>query len=247
VRELVPTHIKGFDEAIGGGVPQGHIVLLRGAAGTMKSTVAYYIAHWNALAGRRAVYVTLEQSPRSILGQMFELGMDVNKPSRNLHFLDLSKGREQLVAASQWLNLSPSAGESHRLEALLKGHIERTQREGGYSILVLDSWDALEVLLEFAEKRLDAFRLLEWLRGLGLTCFLVSEVAPLEDGDGSQEVEYLSDAIVNLRLDLTGPNEFQRRIQCMKMRGVCHSSDFFTLIYDASGFEIARAISGGEL
>ncbi len=248
MQDLVPTHIKGFDDSLNGGVPRGHIVLLRGAAGTMKSTIAYYIAHWNALSGTNALYVTLEQSPRGILEQMLELGLDVKKPSAGLHFLDLSMGRDQLVAlASSRIWTESGAGAERRLEALLKGYVERVQREGGYSILVVDSLDALEVLLDFQDRRLDTFRLFEWLRRLEMTCFLVTEVAPMDEGYCSQEVEYLSDAIINLRLDPTGPNEFQRRIQCMKMRGVSHSNDFFTLVYEAGGFEIARAISGGDL
>ena len=180
---------------------------------------------------------------------MHELGLDIKESSDNLHFLDLSKGREQLselAASSQWIGVAAALGEPRRLEALLKGHIERVQRSGSYSFLVLDSWDALEVLLQFDDRRLDTFRFFEWLRGLGLTCFLVTEVAPIEGGESPQEVEYLSDAIINLRLDLTGPNEYQRRIQCMKMRGVCHSSDFFTIVFEAGGFEIVRAISGGS-
>ena len=35
---LVPTHIESFEGAIGGGVARGHIVLLRGASGTLRSS-----------------------------------------------------------------------------------------------------------------------------------------------------------------------------------------------------------------
>src|SRR5438093_670684 len=46
-RPLVKTHIRGFDEdVLRGGIPQGHVVLVRGASGTMKSSLAYY--DWRA-------------------------------------------------------------------------------------------------------------------------------------------------------------------------------------------------------
>ena len=250
MQDLVRTHIEGFDAAIGGGLLRGHIILLRGAAGTMKSTVAYYIAHRNALNGLRALYVTLEQSPLGILEQMSELGLDVNSSSDNLHILDFSRGREVLeTLAAGGLHFAPEKGnqsEALRLEGLLRGHIENAQKKGNYNILALDSWDALEALLDFEDRRGDTFRFFEWLRGLGLTCLLISEVAPTDDRHETQVAEFLADAIVNLRLDLVGPNEFQRRIQCAKMRGMSHSSDYFTLVYETDHFEIVKAISGGD-
>src|SRR5436309_1625847 len=49
-RPLVKTHIRGFDDdVLRGGIPQGHVVLVRGASGTMKSSLAYYVLYHNAL------------------------------------------------------------------------------------------------------------------------------------------------------------------------------------------------------
>src|SRR2546430_1179905 len=63
VRPLVKTHIRGFDEdVLRGGIPQGHVVLVRGASGTMKSSLAYYVLYHNALAGSPGLYVTREQT-----------------------------------------------------------------------------------------------------------------------------------------------------------------------------------------
>ncbi|TLZ91073.1 MAG: KaiC domain-containing protein, partial [Methanobacteriota archaeon] len=61
-RALVKTHIRGFDqEVLRGGIPQGHVILIRGASGTMKSSLAYYVLYHNALEGTPGLYVTLEQ------------------------------------------------------------------------------------------------------------------------------------------------------------------------------------------
>src|SRR5947207_589374 len=49
-KSFVYTHIRGFDEEVlRGGIPQGHVILIRGASGTMKSSLAYYILYHNAL------------------------------------------------------------------------------------------------------------------------------------------------------------------------------------------------------
>jgi len=47
--DRVRTFIHGFDEKLGGGIPEGAIVLLTGEPGTMKSTIAFNILYQNAL------------------------------------------------------------------------------------------------------------------------------------------------------------------------------------------------------
>ena len=35
--ERIPTHVEGLDEKMQGGIPQGHISIVAGASGAMKS------------------------------------------------------------------------------------------------------------------------------------------------------------------------------------------------------------------
>ena len=61
----VLTYIEGLDETLGGGLPAGHVVLLSGLPGTMKSTLSYSILHWNARErGAKCLYVSLEHRGR---------------------------------------------------------------------------------------------------------------------------------------------------------------------------------------
>src|SRR5207302_3211468 len=96
-RALVKTHIRGFDqEVLRGGIPQGHVVLIRGASGTMKSSLAYYVLYHNALEGTPGLYVTLEQSAGGLLEHIASLGLKATSVSDALPILDLSRGREYL-------------------------------------------------------------------------------------------------------------------------------------------------------
>src|SRR6266566_5273040 len=96
-RALVKTHIRGFDDdVLRGGIPQGHVILIRGASGTMKSSLAYYVLYHNALAGVPGLYVTLEQSAGSLLEHVASLGLKATSVSEALPILDLSRGREHL-------------------------------------------------------------------------------------------------------------------------------------------------------
>src|SRR5947209_6750149 len=81
-RPLVKTHIRGFDEdVLRGGIPQGHVVLVRGASGTMKSSLAYYVLYHNALAGSPGLYVTLEQTAAGLLEHVAGLGLKATSVS----------------------------------------------------------------------------------------------------------------------------------------------------------------------
>src|SRR2546429_1317582 len=121
VRPLVKTHIRGFDEdVLRGGIPQGHVVLVRGASGTMKSSLAYYVLYHNALAGSPGLYVTLEQTAAGLLDHVAGLGLKATSVSEALPILDLSRGRaclEEMVA-----NVGSMAETAATLrEALLAG------------------------------------------------------------------------------------------------------------------------------
>ena len=57
------THVHGLDENIGGGIPEGSVVLLSGTAGTMKSSLAYYMLYTNARMTRSPASTSHWSSP----------------------------------------------------------------------------------------------------------------------------------------------------------------------------------------
>src|SRR6266508_837154 len=205
-RALVKTHIRGFDDdVLRGGIPQGHVILIRGASGTMKSSLAYYVLYHNALAGVPGLYVTLEQSAGSLLEHVASLGLKATSVSEALPILELRKKRN-------------------------------------FELLALDSWDALELVLEFRDRRVETFGFFEWLRDLGVTSLLISEEPPLEGRTTALEEEFLADGILHLRLEPVTDVAYQRRVQCVKMRSVNQDSDDRTLLFENGRFEVARAI-----
>ena len=60
--ERIPTHIEGLDENMQGGIPQGHICLVAGASGAMKSSLTFSMLYNAVLYGETSgIYITLEQ------------------------------------------------------------------------------------------------------------------------------------------------------------------------------------------
>ena len=97
--ERIPTHIAGLDENMQGGIPQGHICIVAGQSGAMKSSVTFSLLYNAVLYGETSgIYVTLEQGKDSLRSHMSNMGMNVDDPRvRNrIAIIDLSDLRVQL-------------------------------------------------------------------------------------------------------------------------------------------------------
>ena len=93
----IKTYISDLDENMEGGIPAGHIVLVNGSSGTMKSSISFNVLYNEALKGNTGFYMTLEQSATSIMKHMVNMDFDISKI--NLVILsDISKIDKELKA-----------------------------------------------------------------------------------------------------------------------------------------------------
>lgn len=234
--EKVPrirTYVDGLDEKIEGGIPQGQVVLVAGEPGTLKSSFAFHVAYHNALKeGRKALYITMEQSRESLLQNMAGLGMDIAPVAGKLSIVDIGLIRKNLDVLDRrsWIEV-------------LKMYARNMRESQGYEILVLDSLQVLETLSEFAHPRADLFQFFEWIRGLGVTGLIILEVRPEIRDFGNYGEDYLSDGIVHLMMSRINEETIQRRLRVVKMRSTNHSTNLYSLLLEKGKFRIARVIS----
>jgi KaiC/GvpD/RAD55 family RecA-like ATPase len=231
-RKRVKTYIDGFDEFLEGGIPRGHVVLLSGTAGSMKSSVAYNILYKNALTGgMKGLYISLEQNRQSLEDHMWGLGFNIQKTSSNVEIWDLGLLRSNLISGETWLNL-------------LKKDIADHKSKNGLDILVLDSLPVLDIIAKWKDPREELFYFFEWLRELGVTSFLISEMTESQGTSkySRNDEDFLADAIVHLKMQFVDDVHVQRRIRAVKMRNTKHSLDFFTLLFDNGKFSITKVI-----
>src|SRR5206468_8032740 len=73
--ERLPTFVGRLDPTLEGGVPKGSVIAVSGPGGSMKTSLALYILLKNRAAGRRGVYVTVEESRDWVLRTMRHLGL----------------------------------------------------------------------------------------------------------------------------------------------------------------------------
>jgi KaiC/GvpD/RAD55 family RecA-like ATPase len=227
------TYIEGYDRALEGGIPQGHIVLMAGTPGTMKSSLTYYMLYNQAKEGTTCVYVTLEQSRNSLLRQMEKMGMRTEDVKQTLHVLDLGLIRK---------NLKHVAGGDSWMQ-VFKGYLSSLKNDLNYSVIAIDSLGVLETISDMSNRRTDLFYLFEWLRDLNATVFLISEVSPDRLFEGAYDEGYLADGIITLKMQVVREVETQRRIRCVKMRETNHDPSYFSLLYNGGKFQVTKAIS----
>ena len=228
--------MRSLDDVLGGGIPDGFVVLLNGAPGTMKSSFAYSILYQNAIQeGRKSAYFTLEQSKDLTLEHMASLGMSDERASQNITTLDMGNIRK---------NLNYLQGRGTWLE-LFKMYCNNVMKMDSVSALVVDSLDVLETMAKMQDRRSELYFLFEWLRDLGPLTFLISE-RPLTFGSGiaPPEEAYLADGIITLEMHPTSDLFIQRRLRVVKMRSTKHETGYYALSFDDGGFEVTRAVTG---
>jgi len=221
------TYVRGLDEQLQGGIPTSHVVLLAGKPGTMKSSLAFHMLYGNAANdGRGGVYVTLEQSRESLLGNMAGLGMDVTGLEKKLSVLDLSLIRKKLKQLSNksWIEV-------------FKMYVDNLDKTVDIGLLVIDSLPVLQVMGKFEDPREELFRLFEWLRELGITSLLIAEMEQDSDKFCENGEDFLSDGIIHLDLRREERN-VNLYLSVVKMRKTAHARGYFPLIYDEGGFEL---------
>ena len=229
-RQRVKTYVDVFDELLNGGLPKGHVIVVCGTAGTMKSSLAYSILYRNAIEnGLKGLYLSLEQNRQSLEDHMLGLGFDLQKTAGRLDIWDLGMMRSKLMSGETWVNL-------------LKKDLGEQKAKNGLDILVLDSLPALDIVAKFKDVREELFYLFEWLRELHVTSLLISEMAEGSPRYSRNDEDFLSDGILHLRMQFVDDVHVQRRLRAVKMRNTRHSMDYHTLLFDSGRFGVTKVI-----
>lgn len=228
--KVYKTYVEGLDSEMEGGIPNGHIVLLSGPPGTMKSSIAYSILYNNArFDGVKSLYVCLEQNRKSLKFHMSKLDMVDEDVEKSIHLLDLSKIRKAVKEEEQkpWLDI-------------LKKLLMDLHKEKPFELLAIDSLPVLEMMSNLKRKRTNLFHFFEWLRDQDYTTMLISEAAT--ESPELLDEDFLADGIINLMMEKVGKIDVYRRLRCVKMRGVNHHTGYFTFEFKNGRFHATQVI-----
>jgi KaiC/GvpD/RAD55 family RecA-like ATPase len=229
----IRTFVGGLDSRMEGGIPEKYITLICGRAGTMKSTLSYYILFNNAkIKKKRGIYVTLEQSRVSLLEHMIKLGMDPRELSESgIVVIDMTRLRKE--TKSKTVN-----EDVNWVDSILQT-VQTYKTKYACDILVLDSLAALYSLATFPNPRSDIFFFFEKLRELDMSIFIISEMLdPDKELFGMFGVEdFLADGLIHLDLEKSG-RRVNLFLSVFKMRKTNHDRSYYPLLFDGAKFEM---------
>jgi circadian clock protein KaiC len=214
----VSIGVPGIDALLGGGLPQGHSVLLTGATGTGKTILGTRFLQEGARLGEKGVAVLFEKGTSRL---------------RNAEMAAMVHSGSVVVVESRQLDLT--------VEELLDDIIRAIDRTGATRI-VIDSLSeftlylAPEVRNEF---RLAVFRILTEMAKRGVTVLVT---VGLEDRFTEMrfsldDISFLTDAVITLRYaEVEG--KLCKFISVVKLRGSAHSNDLRAYRITDKGIEI---------
>jgi KaiC/GvpD/RAD55 family RecA-like ATPase len=228
---VIPTFIEPLDRALQGGIPKKHVIMVNGAAGTMKSTLSYYILHHCAAErGIRSMYFSLEQKRESIIRQMERLGLPRSESRENLILVDMVDLRKTM------------ANEDCDWREILKRYVQNVKVAKDFDCFVLDSLESFKAMSGFVFSREDLAELFDWFREMGLTTLLISELPQEELLDSRQGELYLADGSIELTMKEIGKS-IQRWIRVPKMRGANIDQRYYSFKFENGSFLLTHPLT----
>jgi KaiC/GvpD/RAD55 family RecA-like ATPase len=231
--DRVQMFIDGFDSKIGGGIKKGHVVLLAGTPGTMKSSIMMNMLFNNVRKkGVNVLYVSIEESKESLLTAMEMLGIG-NVDENKFFVVDIGKLRIEHADADvgrDWFKI-------------LKEYLRKKVETEGVEIVVIDSLTAVYSLAAIPNPRQELFHFFGFLKRLGVTTFLISETQVNGHAFGPYNEDFLADGAFLLKFVEVGDADVQLRIRAVKLRHSKIHHGYLTLLYKDGIFSATTPIS----
>jgi len=203
--------IEGLDRMVRGGVPERHLTVTIGSAGTGKTTFGLQFLHHGLEQGDSAVFITLEQTREAIIDTAEERdwGFETYEDGGQLAIVDL----DPVEMANSLDNI--------------RGELPQLIEDFDADRLVLDSVSLLEMMYDDqAKRRTEVFDFTRSLKQAGVTTMLTSEAN--EDNPYASRhgiIEYLTDAVFILQYVRTETRETRLAVEIQKIRNANHSRE----------------------
>ena len=221
--------VPGLDEMMGGGIPEGDVMMLTGPAGSGKTTFATQFVAQGLSQKESCVVAVFEEYPEAYLARAKTSPIDFGK---------MIEADRLAVIYLRPLDLSVD-------EMLAEIFVE--VRRLGATRVVIDSLSGFEIALaptfriDFRES---LYRLVGALTATGVTIMMTAEVIDPFAGAQftSERVSFVTDDIVVQRyVEIEG--HLRKVLAVVKMRGSDHATDFRAYSITATGAVMGDSLS----
>jgi circadian clock protein KaiC len=229
--ERISTGVARLDVMLSGGFHRGSSVLITGAPGSAKTSLAAAFTVAAVLRGERTVYVSFDEAPAQIVRNVASIGIDL---------------RPHLAAGTlkiQSLRARSESPEAH--VARIRGFLREERPQN----LVVDPLSALRNRSREADAEDAALQLIDHAKALGITLFctsLLGNPLPLSE-QTPLGVSTIADTWMHVSYVNQG-GERNRALTIIKARGTSHSNQVRELVLSDAGVTLADVYTvGGEV
>lgn len=223
------TGVPGLDEMMGGGIPEGDVLMLTGPAGSGKTTFATQFVAQGLSEQESCVVAVFEEFPEAYLARAKTLPIDFSK---------MIAADKLAVIYLRPLDLS--------VDEML-AEIFTAVRRVGATRVVIDSLSGFEIALAptfRVDFRESLYRLVGALTATGVTVLMTAEVieAFAEGRFTSERVSFVTDDILVQRyVEIDG--HLKKVLAVVKMRGSDHATDFRAYTLTSTGAVIGESLT----
>lgn len=218
--EVVSSGVPTLDQTLGaGGFYRTSTILLTGAAGTGKSSIAGHFVAESGRRGERSLYIALEESQSEIVRNMKSIGI-----------------RMAPLVAKDILRFHVSRPTAQGLEMHLAS-IHQIVIEYRPRVVVVDSITSLLSMGSTPEVTSMIVRLVDFVKMNGITLVMTA----LSDTGGRVETHVNISSLVDMWLTLSNTENNgvrARTLSVVKARGMGHSNQTHELVMSKKGVEI---------
>jgi circadian clock protein KaiC len=230
--DRVPTGINGLDEMLNGGFLEGSAVLVRGAPGTGKTSLALqFLVSGATQYGEAGLLISFEEFPQSLHRDAQSLGWDLAR-------LEQEGKLFMLFTSPQVLLTSLQTPTSPLNRILLENDVRR---------VVVDSVSHFRRLSDDSQELRQIYNsLINAFKREGMVSILIGEE---NRADYSRQergrLAFVSDTIILLRY-IEIDSAIQRAILVLKMRGSDHVKEIRRYEIQRGGLKITGVFEGRE-
>lgn len=226
--ERVSTGVERLDTLVGGGFMRGTSILISGAPGTAKTTLAAAFLAAAAERGDKGLFVSFDESAEQILLNARSVG------------IELDRSKEDGLLRQMGFRAGNASAEEHYARIL--DMIETFEPR----CLVLDPISALQKGGGRMVADTVAGRLLDYAKTRGITTIFTSllHMDSLSGEDTESQISTLADTWINLTYQ-SFEGERNRALSIVKSRGSAHSNQVRELVLSDDGVELRDVYTAG--
>ncbi len=241
--QLIQTGMKGLDELLGGGLPEGKCILVVGSPGSGKTILLMQFLRSGAMADERGLYVAMDETPEQVKSNLSGFGwnLDELEGAGKLLFLDatmlrsgsIRRGSNNLLLGTEEIALEPRMTVKS-----LVGTIMRIIKEEDIQRIAVDP--ITSIILHYDEpykKRRAMLMFFDSLIESGCTTLVTTELRTSMLRRAFQLEEFLSQGVILMHSFVHAGNVV-RAIQIEKMRGIPHDTQLRPYQITSKGIEV---------